>query len=70
MKYLASKALDAGPLERIALADGRATDADEVADMLRNAKSAHPLEVSSLGPVVGSHTGPGTIGVCFLVARS
>ncbi|MGO9341432.1 MAG: DegV family protein [Acidimicrobiales bacterium] len=70
VQYLASKAVDAGPLERIALADGRSPDADEVADMLRKAKSEHPLELSSLGPVVGSHTGPASLGVCFMVARS
>ena len=70
VQYLASKAVDAGPLERIALADGRASDAGEVADMLRKAKSEHPLEISTLGPVVGSHTGPGSLGVCFMLARS
>ncbi len=70
LQYLASKAVDAGPLERIALADGRSTDAEEIAVMLRKAKSEHPLELSSLGPVVGSHTGPSSLGVCFMVARS
>jgi DegV family protein with EDD domain len=70
VQYLVSKAVDSGPLERIALADGRASDAGEVADKLRRAKSAHPLEVSTLGPVVGSHTGPGSLGVCFMLARS
>jgi DegV family protein with EDD domain len=70
VQYCAAKAVDAGPLKRIALADGRASDADEVADMLRKAKSEHPLEISMLGPVVGSHTGPGSLGVCFMLARS
>jgi DegV family protein with EDD domain len=67
--YLASKALDAGPLERVAFADGRAPDAGEVIALLSGAKSEHPLETSILGPVVGSHAGPGTVGVCFIVAR-
>jgi fatty acid-binding protein DegV len=70
VQYLAAKAVDSSPLERIALSDGRATDAGEVADMLRKAKSEHPLELSVLGPVVGSHTGPGSLGVCFMLARS
>jgi DegV family protein with EDD domain len=69
VQYCASKAVDAGPLERVALADGRASDAGEVADMLRKAKSENPLEISALGPVVGSHTGPGSLAVCFMLAR-
>lgn len=70
IRYLASKAVDAGPLERVALADGRAEDTAEVTALLQAAKSEHPLETAVLGPVVGSHAGPGTVGVCFIVARS
>jgi DegV family protein with EDD domain len=70
IRYLASKAVDAGPLERFALADGRADDTEEVIRLLQAAKSEHPLEVTVLGPVVGSHAGPGTVGVCFITARS
>lgn len=70
IQYLASKAVDAGRLERVALADGRAPDAAEVVKLLSSAKSEHPLETSVLGPVVGSHAGPGSLGVCFIVART
>jgi DegV family protein with EDD domain len=69
LDYLASKAVDAGPLERIALANGRSPDAQDVLELLRKAKSETPIEVSELGPVVGSHTGPASIAVCFIVAR-
>jgi DegV family protein with EDD domain len=69
INYLASKAIDAGALERVALADGRAPDAGEVIELLNRATSEHPLETSILGPVVGSHAGPGSLGVCFIVAR-
>ena len=70
IQYLASKAIDAGPLERVALADGRSPDAGEVVELLKKATSEHPLETSILGPVVGSHAGPGSLGVCFMLARS
>jgi DegV family protein with EDD domain len=70
IRYMASKAVDAGPLERVALADGRAEDTAEVTALLQSVKSEHPLETAVLGPVVGSHTGPGTVGVCFIAARS
>jgi DegV family protein with EDD domain len=69
IQYLASKGIEAGPLDRLALADGASSDVSQVADMLRKAKTEHPLELTALGPVVGSHTGPGSIALCFIVAR-
>jgi DegV family protein with EDD domain len=70
VQYLASKAVDAGPLKRLALAQGQASDADEVLTLLMQAKTANALELSDLGPVVGSHTGPGSLGVCFMLERN
>jgi DegV family protein with EDD domain len=70
LQYLASQALEAGPLERIALADGRSSDTDDVVASLSRVSSEYPLEISDLGPVVGSHTGPASLGLCFILARS
>lgn len=70
IQYFCSKALEAGPLERIAFTDGHSPDADEVVELLRAAKSEYPIEVSDLGPVVGSHTGPASLGLCFILART
>ena len=50
------------PLSRIAVADGAATDIDEFLACSPSVQSEHPLVVTQLGPVVGTHTGPGTIG--------
>lgn len=69
LQYLASKAVDAGPLERLGVANGAAKDIDEVLDILRKADTAQEVVVSDLGPVIGSHAGPGAIGVCFQRAR-
>jgi DegV family protein with EDD domain len=69
LDYLAAKAVDAGRLERLAMASGVAPDADQLASRLAGANSAHDLVVSDLGPVIGAHAGPGTIGVCFQIAR-
>ncbi len=68
LQYLAGKALGAGRLERLAVANGAAQDIDEVLQLLAGATPVHELIVSDLGPVVGSHTGPGTVGVCFQLA--
>jgi len=63
LRYLADKTRAAGPYERIAVSDGAAPDLHEFVDQLRDVPSEHPLVVVPLGPVVGTHTGPGTIGV-------
>jgi fatty acid-binding protein DegV len=50
----------------MAVSNGAATDIDEFLAMLDGVKSDHPLVVVDLGPVVGTHTGPGTIGLCMI----
>jgi fatty acid kinase fatty acid binding subunit len=69
MEYLAGKALGAGRLDRLAVASGVAPDTDQLATRLAGADCAHDLVVSDLGPVIGAHAGPGTVGVCFQIAR-
>jgi DegV family protein with EDD domain len=66
LQYLANKAIEAGPLERLAATSGMAPDFDQVLELLRKARPEHELVVADLGPVVGSHTGPGSVGVCFI----
>jgi DegV family protein with EDD domain len=69
LQYLAGKALGAGPLEWLAVADGMAPDLDEVLGTIHRAAPAHDLVLGELGPVVGAHAGPGSVGVCFIAAR-
>jgi DegV family protein with EDD domain len=69
LRYLASKALEAGPLERLAIANGAAKDVGELQEMLNEADVAHEIVMTDLGPVIGSHAGPGAIGVCFQLAH-
>ncbi len=69
LKYLADKPLQAGPLERLAVANGAAEDIAEMLDLLRAANPEHEMVTTDLGPVIGSHAGPGAIGVCFQLAR-
>jgi DegV family protein with EDD domain len=68
LQYLADKAREAGRLERIAVANGAASDISELLSRLEGVDSATELVVTDLGPVVGAHGGPGTIGLCFQVA--
>ena len=55
-----------GGVERVALCNGAATDLDDLLGLLAEVDAKYPLEVVNLGPVVGTHTGPGTIGVCVV----
>lgn len=68
LEYLASKARDAAPLERLAVCNGGASDVDLVVKQLEGVEVQHPLIVTDLGPVVGTHAGPGTIGLCYVMA--
>jgi len=68
LQYLANKAIEAGPLERLAATSGVAPDFDIVLDLLRKAATEHDLVTGELGPVVGSHTGPGSVGVSFITS--
>ncbi len=54
------------PIRRLAVANGAAQDIDDFLAMLDGVESEFPLVVSDLGPVVGTHSGPGTVGVCIL----
>ena len=66
LSYLANKAVEAGPLDRLGPTNGSAPDFDEVLEMLRKATPDHEIVTGALGPVVGSHTGPASIGVSFI----
>jgi fatty acid-binding protein DegV len=56
------------PLERLAVADGACDDFADVLARLERHPTEHPLVSVQLGPVVGTHTGPNTVGVCYIVA--
>ncbi|MGO8871151.1 MAG: DegV family protein [Acidimicrobiales bacterium] len=66
LRYLADKAKDSPLLSRLAVCNGAAPDIGEFLEMIDGVHSEHPRVVVDLGPVVGTHTGPGTIGVCLL----
>lgn len=66
--YLTTKVNDDAPLERLGVADGACDDFDEVLKSLSQIPVAHPMLSVQLGPVVGAHTGPNTVGVCYIVA--
>jgi len=68
LRYLADKIIEAGPLERLAVAHAAAADLDVFLEMLAPVHPARELVVTYIGAVIGAHTGPGTIGVCLELA--
>jgi len=65
LQYLADKVQSAGPLQRVAVANGAAADIGELLSRLTDIDTVNEMIVTDLGPVVGAHGGPGTVGVCF-----
>lgn len=68
LRYLADKAKNSPAISRLAVCNGSAVDIDQFLAMLEGVHTEHPYVVTDLGPVVGTHTGPGTIGVCMVLA--
>ena len=67
LTYMRHKVEADAPLERIAVADGACDDFADVLKGLEGIATEHPLLATDLGPVVGTHAGPNTVGVCYIV---
>lgn len=66
LRYLAERARRLGPLRRLAVVHAAASE-DDLAlllDLLAPLELAEPPTVGYLGPVIGAHSGPGTVGIC------
>lgn len=65
IKYLADKVRQDAPFARVAVAHGDAADVDELLAQLEGVEMGAELIICDLGPVVGTHGGPGIIGLCY-----
>lgn len=63
-----TKAEAVAPLRRVAVCHGDAADVDVVVSSLADLKTEVPLVVADMGSVVGTHGGPGTVGICWIRA--
>lgn len=66
LRYLAGKVHEAGPLQRLAVFSADAPDFDEFLDLIADVKAQTETVVGDIGPVIGTHCGPGAIGVAML----
>jgi len=67
LQYLVGKVREAGELENLAVMHARAPDVDQLLDLLGAAYPRDRILVGEIGPVIGTHAGPGCIGVAFHV---
>jgi DegV family protein with EDD domain len=68
LQYLAHKVASAGPISRLAAFSADAPDMDQFLDLLSDVHPTERLFVGDVGPVIGTHAGPGAIGVAWLPA--
>lgn len=68
LHYLAGKVAEQGPLKRLAVVHAAASDVEDFLTMLTPIFPRDETIVSYIGPVIGTHTGAGTVGVCFQIA--
>jgi fatty acid-binding protein DegV len=54
------------PLTRLGVAHGNAVDVDQMVALLADIKVEHPVVVTNMGAVVGTHGGPGIIGLGWI----
>jgi len=67
LRYLADKVLTPTDIEHLAVVHARAADLDQFLDLLDPSPLRQNLMLGDIGPVIGTHAGPGTIAVAFQV---
>lgn len=66
LRYLADKVRAAGPISRLAAFGADAPDMDEFLAMLDGIHPTDKVLLGDVGPVIGTHAGPGAIGVAWI----
>jgi DegV family protein with EDD domain len=64
LAFLIEKVREAGPIENLAVLQANCSDFEAFVESLRQVYSGEII-VGDIGPIIGTHTGAGTIGVAF-----
>ncbi|MHB1988478.1 MAG: DegV family protein [Acidimicrobiales bacterium] len=65
LQYLADKVRQAGPLDRVVIMHACASDVDTLVGLVAESIDREQILVTYIGPVIGTHAGPGAVGVCY-----
>ena len=68
LQYLVDKVRDAGEIVQLAILHSMAADVDVFAGMLADIFPRDKTIIGTIGPVVGTHAGPGAVGVAYQLA--
>lgn len=68
LEYLVGKVRQAGEIKRLAVVHAAAPDVDDFVGMLSELYPREEIIVTYIGPVIGTHAGPRSIGVCYQLA--
>lgn len=68
LRYLADKVREARPVADVAVMHGAAPDVGILLDLLAEFHPRDQILVGDVGAVIGTHAGPGVVGVTFTVA--
>lgn len=63
LRYLADQVAGAGKVESVYVFHAKAPDVEELLDLLEPIVARDEIELGVIGPVIGAHTGPRTMGV-------
>jgi DegV family protein with EDD domain len=66
LAWLRERIAEAGDIEDLALMHADASDFDEFVDEVRQDRPGLPIRTGWIGAVIGTHGGPGIVGVTFL----
>ncbi len=65
---IATVAKSHAPLRRLALVHGASSEVQALEALVADVATDNPIIVTDMGPVVGTHGGPGIIGLCWIEA--
>jgi len=70
LRHLADKVREAGPVEHLLLLQADAPDYEDLLTMLEEFAPRDEIIVTKVGAVIGTHSGPGAMGVVFQLPAS
>ncbi len=67
LRYVVDKVRQYEHIEQLAILDAAAPDIETFKDMMADVFPREDTILADVGPIIGAHSGPGTLGVTFLV---
>jgi DegV family protein with EDD domain len=67
LAWLRDRVVADGAVQHLAVRHAGAGDIDDMVDLLAPEFGRDNITVDLIGPVIGTHGGPGTMGVCYVV---